>query len=82
MILIFILLQTVGFYLQIRFILARNNWRMKFTDLFPQLRLLEPKSDKVMESRLWALADYKFLKLHWDDEEENIVEVEIIVNKT
>lgn len=68
--------------MQIRSILARNNWKMKFADLFPQLRLLEPKADKVIESRLWALADYNFLKLHWDDEEENIVDVEIIVNNT
>lgn len=76
------MLQTVGFYLQIRFILARNMWKIKFADLFPQLKLLKAESDKVIESRMWALADYGFLKLHWDDEEENIVDVEIIINQT
>lgn len=51
---------------------------MKFDDLWPQLSLLKPARKRVLEMRLWHLAEYDYLKLTYKDVNEGTIdEVEI-----
>ncbi|CRK94624.1 CLUMA_CG008124, isoform A [Clunio marinus] len=71
-------LDTVGLYMQIRFIMKeRECWKLKFNDLLPLVSLVNETTEHIIKMRLWFLEDEKYVKLTWSEDEKDIIEVEI-----
>lgn len=74
-------IETVSVYFQLRFFMKKNQWRMKWDDIWHNFKIPEKETTKTkLELRLYYLSDKGLVHLHCDDEGD-IIEVEIKVKQ-
>lgn len=72
-------IETVSVYLQLRMFMAKNQWRMKWDDIWENFEIPEKATTKQMlDMRLYYLSEKGLVFLHLNDEGA-ILEVEIKV---
>lgn len=66
--------------MQVRLMMkTAGRWKMKLSELKPQLKLLKPAKELIIEMRIRLLGDCGFFNLTFT-EDEHIDEVEIKIN--
>lgn len=59
-----------------------NVWKMSFEEIFPRISLLNVDAKRnLLEMRIHLLADFKFVILSLDGDEDQIIDIEIPINR-